>query len=514
MTISAILNSGQKGWLTVKSGKWKLSPFPPKSERERKRALIQFFHEAAPYQEQKQQLRSFWTFSEATKDPFLPEVIKRDGFLTALVKAHPLHTDWALYLLENFKEHTDKDPTLIVEAQDKPLYNRVMPTPNGLMAKLSVSARRAADREQIEHSIENFSRLAFEERPQMRKWQTYATLAHGSVYRELNQRELWLPDFEVRGKMVHYRCEEDLISEGIKTVLLFPEKGSRANGIYLIQGTNPYPSQPQTLASFLENFGKGGSGRGAYEHSWRRIHKHLKSLVRAADGRLVNVVGHSLGGSLSIQIALYSQAFVEENYAFNPPMPQEVDRDYFFSLPENSQKKLNIFINGDDFASWRLGACLFGNVYLVLGMEPWHALNIRKRDVSLVLPYVYKLLKNFAFTIPNHITSYLLDTHFVVIPFSEKEIAIENEERQKRIDHMKFLPTMNSSVRNFFRGVRRFFSRGSERRVLQNEIEILNMQAEELTGKTDKESLQKLEEIHEKREELHVQLRPLEMQRR
>jgi hypothetical protein len=514
MRVCEVLNSGQKGWLTVTEGKWKLSAFPSKNEKERRKALIQFFDEIAPLSEEKEKLRAFWTGVQQEQDPFLPEVIKRDGFLTALVKAYPLHTDWAAYLADHFPEYQIKVKAPIVEVQNHDLYNRVRPTPNGLMAKISVRARRTADCVQIEHSLENFARLAFEQRPWMRKWQTYATLAHGSVYRELNQRELLLPDFEVKGKMILYHCEEHLISEGIKTVSLFPEKGSRTNGIYLIQGTNPYPSQPQTLSSFLENFGKGGSGRGAYEHSWRLIHKHLKALVRHCGGKLVSVVGHSLGGSLGIQISLYSQVFIEESFAFNPPMPQENDRDYFYTLPESSQKKLNIFINGDDFASWRLGASLFGNVYLVLGMEPWNAMNVTKRDVGLVFPYFYKLLKNFVFTIPNHISSYLLDSHFVVVPLTDEELEIENNERQKRIDHMKFLPAMHSTLKNFFRGIRRFFSRSSERRVLQNEIELLNLQSEELFGKSDQESLEKLREIEEKKEELEVQIKRLEMQRR
>lgn len=527
--ITTFLEQHSKGWLSLQQESWHATPLKPKTGKECRKTLICLLRalieekvakKQITFNESSRQLRTLW--AQRMESPFdsLPEVVNRDPLLRMLVKGEPLSIEWLRPFVIDFlkDEHPGILPPLLVEARSKPLYHPVRPTPQGLMAKLTVRARKIADAKQIEESIENFSELAFEKDPQLRKWQTFATLAHGSAYRELHQKELWLPDFNIFGRLTRYTCEEDLISEGIKTAALYPEEGSGVHGIYLIQGSNPFPSQPHTMASFIENFGQGGSGRRAYEHSWRRIHKTLKKLMRAAEGRLPYIVGHSLGGSLAIQIGLYSQLFAEESFAFNPPMPQEKDYIYFRSLPESSQKKIQIFVNGDDFAFWRLGAAVFGQVYLVYGVEAWNGVLITKNDRRFIFPYLYKIYKNFALTIPSHLATYLLDSHFVVSLLSEEEKALENIQRQKRIDHLPFLPSLQEPGRQFFRTLRRIFSRTSEKRVLKNEIELLQMQEEELRFLTQENPLEKFEKkiahLQEKRHERELQLKRLEMRKR
>ena len=112
----------------------------------------------------------------------------------------------------------------------------------------------------------------------------------------------------------------------MKTASLFPQEEG-APSIYLCQGTELWPSQPSMFGSILANFAQHGAATEAYAHSWRRIHKHLRELGRPF------VAGHSMGGSMALQIGLYSHALVERVYAFNPPVPGERDALFYQKLP-------------------------------------------------------------------------------------------------------------------------------------------------------------------------------------
>ena len=274
-------------------------------------------------------------------------------------------------------------------------------------------------------------------------------------------------------------------------------------GIYLCQGTEMWPSQPSMLGSLVANLGIHGSATDAYRHSWRRIHKHLRAL-KVGD-KLPYVTGHSMGGAMALQIALYSHDLIEMAYASNPPLPNERDYDFYHKMQETRQKKLQVVANLDDFAFWRIGAKVIGQVRIHLGRTRWRYYPVHRWEMVLLIPAAIKLWLNILHSFPAHQHVIALDHCYVSLTLSEKEIEIENKERLHRFDYMRFLPQLYDPAKVIMNWLRKLFGWSLQEQYLKNEIEIIALHERELLSTRSEENSEEIEfelvELrHQKRE--------------
>lgn len=301
-------------------------------------------------------VRAVWRRVIRRKDPkTLPIIIRQDGFLCAYTLGEPLQMRTVYRIWKGIDQDALPEASHLksIDIQWNEMSHRlfgIVGAPQGFLSKFSTAIRLARDPSLLRRIGSDLRLLASVEDNTKRKELTLAVLSHGAVYRELEGKQLAVPCFDQPNKLLLYTCVQHLIEEGIKTVSLIPpEEEPEAPGLYLCQGTEIWPSQRAALGSILANFAFHGSATQAYAHSWRRLHKHLRDLA-LGNRPLPIIAGHSMGGSLVMQIALYSHSLIQEAHAFNPPMPNERDDAFYQQLPKEVQQQVYVYANLDDFA--------------------------------------------------------------------------------------------------------------------------------------------------------------------
>ncbi len=425
-------------------------------------------------------VRSLWIEeSDPHRPKSLPRIIGEDGFLRMYALGAPLQVDLFLRMWKRLGEPPE-DKTIelapIHVEWNTPdcSYHDVDATPPGLLPKLFRFSRLKKDKELLEKIAGDLKKFSSIENGEKRGFLTLAVLSHGAAYRELDGLILMVPSFQNKDHLVPYQCQQHLIAEGVKTVSLIPKEEGEPP-IYLCQGTELWPSQPSVLGSIMANFAEHGSATEAYAHSWRRIHKQLRDFSTPP-----LVAGHSMGGALAQQIALYSHNLVDQVYAFNPPAPHERDYYFYHQLTPASQAKLQIFANLDDFAFWRIGSKIIGNVTLFLGKKRWKYYPVTIWDCIFIFPAFFKFIMNVYHAFPAHQSIAALYENWASVKLTQEEIDKENIERTTRFDYLRFFPKLYNPTKNILTYIRRVFRWGLEQEYLRNEIELVSLHERDL----------------------------------
>ncbi|MCH9611039.1 MAG: hypothetical protein S4CHLAM81_13710 [Chlamydiales bacterium] len=496
-SIKGLLSEAPKGscYLTYEDG-WKYHKRAPKEKELNRVTLAKLFDSLGCPRKAWNLASPYWGRKS------LPKIISRDGFLRDYARGVPL----SLAFVQKMEGCQPEEEGVHIHwnPQAEQFYD-VVGAPPGFLSKFSVSVRKRRDKELTRQVGCDLALIAQFDCPQKRKYLTLAVLSHGAVYRELEGMTLQIPSFEEKGKLIPYVATQHLIAEGVKTVSLTPQE--EAPGIYLCQGTEMWPSQPAMLGSLIANLGIHGSATDAYRHSWRRIHKHLRELKQG--DLLPYVAGHSMGGAMAMQIALYSHDLIELAYASNPPLPNRRDYAFYQKLQEGRQQKLKIVANLDDFAFWRIGAKVIGQVRIHLGKTRWRYYPVHRWEMVLLIPAAIKLWLNVMHAFPAHQHVIALDRCYVSMHLTEEEIALENAERLHRFDYMRFLPKLYDPTRILLRWIRKLFGWPLQEQYIRNEIEIIALHERELLSTRNEENAQ---EVDFELEELALQKRDLEKQ--
>ncbi len=497
-------------WMFWEKGSYQTSLIKPKQAMANRETLAHLYLDCVKERADPQAnpfLRYLWTQVVDPKPPLgIPRIIGEDGFLRMYAMGSPLKVGLFRRIWERLQEKEELIKLLLpsplrVECQElsHPFYD-VDASPPGFAPKFFTRSRLKKDEELLQHIASDLKLIANIEKNEERKWLTLAILSHGAVYRELDRLVIEIPSFHEKGKWISYSCAQHFIAEGIKTVSLRPLQEG-ASGIYLCQGTELWPSQPSVLGSILANFAIHGSATAAYAHSWRRIHQHLREL-QGKEGKLPLVAGHSMGGSLAIQIGLYSHNLIENIYAFNPPMPNERDHEFYHHLSAAIKDKILIHVNLDDFAFWRIGAKVVGKVTLFLGKSRWRYFPITYKDYLLLFVALGKFIVNVRRAFPAHQHIIALYENWVSVELTEAEIAKENQERTARFDYLHFFPRLYRPLNRLVRWIRRWFGWSFEQEYLRNEVEIIALHERDLM---DTLTVENKEEIEKELRELRRQ---------
>lgn len=450
-------------------------------------------------------LREIWR-REAQMHPRwdLPLVLAKDAFLQMYAEGEPVTV--GLFRKIASGTHEQSAPTLspihIGKTEDYARYHGVKSLPPGVKAKLSSQWRKKSDPElllRVQSDLNNLIRIKDHEE---RVWLTLTILSHCAAYRELHGMLLYVPSTVEKNVLVPYALSEHLIWEGVKTISMRPlDREHLEPGIYLCQGTEIWPSQPLMLGSIFANLSSHGSATEPYAHSWRQIHRHLRALQKG--GKRPLVAGHSMGGALATQIALYSHPLISKAYAFNPPVVEERDFHVFHRLSERAQAKLLVYANIDDLPFWRIGSYVIGKVHLLLGEKRWKYYPFKEVERFLFLPALVKAYRNLTHLVPAHQNIVSLMRTYCVLLLSEEEIKVENLERVLRRDKISFFPKMYKVVRFLMEFTRRHFRWEKRREYLLSQLEIIELHEQDLqetlmtTGGDD--ISQELQELHEQK---------------
>jgi len=458
-------------------------------------------------------VRALWSeYLPKKKDKTLPQIIRNDGFLRMYAVGAVVTVDFTRALLKVFEYGTLPDvsevkPISFGECSNWQDYFDVDATPPGFLAKFFKTFRLRADAKMLQQVRQDLRLASGIADPIKRARVACALLSFAAAYREIDQQIMQVPHFEKEGTLVSFACNQHLLAEGVKTISLTPLEEHPP--IYLCQGTELWPSQPMMLGSILANLGEHGSATDVYAHSWRRIHKQLRDLYEQT-GQLPIVTGHSMGGALAMQVALYSHSLIDHAYAFNPPLPGPRDEQFYQTLSPAIQSQLSIFANLDDMAFWRIGEKLFGNVTIFMAKERWRYFPVKLIDALLFIPAVVKLIANIIYALPAHQRVVDLCENYLFFTLSSAEIALENRERRERFDYLRFLPRLYDPLRlsiNFFRKI---FKSNLQEELLSNEIEIIALHERDLidtmTESNKKETFKQLEALKQQKRTLQDKL--------
>ncbi len=509
----------KQGWLLWKEDQLVTEAEKPIFRRDNRETLARVYldfvrrvQKRAVWEEASRFVRSLWIEECPPARPkTLPRIIGEDGFLRMYALGEPLPTDIYYRILdrldEPFEEKTiELNPICVEWNKDFTHFFDEDATPPGVLAKLFTRKRLKTDKIQLDHvrhDLEQIAQLVDNDR---RRFLTLAVLSHGAAYREIEGKILKIPSFFESGKLNSYRCHKHLIAEGVRTVSVEPLHKD-AVPIYLCQGTELWPSQPSMIGSIMANFGPHGSATEAYAHSWRRIHKHLRDLH---NGHFPYVAGHSMGGSMAMQIGLYSHDLIEKSYAFNPPLPNDRDYKFYHKMDEERQKKVIVSANLDDFAFWRIGAKIIGNVTLYLSKRRWRYYPVGLWDCILIIPAFAKFILNVRHAFPAHQNIFALSENWVSFVPTQAEIEREHQERRTRFDYLRFFPKLYDPMKVMFPFLNRLFRWHMEAQYLRNEIEIIALHERDLIDALTDENRdvieQELRELHRQKQILRKQL--------
>lgn len=459
-------------------------------------------------------VRSIWIeegWQKRSKN--IPRIFGEDGFLHRYLEGVPVSLTlfkkiWGRLSSSSEERVITLNPINVQWNEGIESFFDVDATPPGFLPKLYMAWRLKKDEEllkQIAHDLELISRI---EDRKKRTLLTLAVLSHGAAYRELDGKRIQVPSFEEPRKLITYVGYQHLIAEGLKTISLEPTVQG-APGIYVCQGTELWPSQPSVLGSILANFAMHGSATEAYAHSWRRIHKHLRDLKR--DSLDPIVCGHSMGGAMAIQIGLFSHDLVDQIWAFNPPVSNDRDYEFYQHMSEEERSKIFVVANQDDFAFWRIGAKVIGNVTLFLGKRRWRYYHVSVWDCLLIFPAFVKFILNVRHAFPAHQRIIALSDNYLSVELTQEEIEKENMERTHRFDYLHFFPKLYDPVKTLMHYVRRFFGWSLEDAYLCSEIEVITLLEEDLidtiTAENKEEIEHELEELRRQKARLQKRLK-------
>ncbi|MEZ5314755.1 MAG: hypothetical protein R3E91_00865 [Chlamydiales bacterium] len=508
----------RKGWILWKENAFSLVHTKPLKKPKNRETLAHVYMacveacKAESWEEANRLIRFIWIQENPpTKSASLPRIIDQDGFLRMYALGQPLCTELFFRIWERINDSIDikkidLHPICIEWNEESALYFDENATPPGLLPKLFITHRLKKDKEQLSNIYQDLARLAYIQDDFRRQWLTLAILSHGAAYREIEGKILKIPSFKKSDQLVAYRCHKHLIAEGVRTISMVPMK-EKAIPIYLCQGTELWPSQPSMIGSIMANFATHGSATAAYAHSWRRIHKHLRDLY---NGELPFVVGHSMGGSLAIQIGLYSHDLIHQAHAFNPPNPNRRDYEFYRSMDEIRKRKILISANLDDFAFWRVGEKVIGNVTVFLGKKRWRYYPVYFIDCILLIPAIVKFMFNIWHAFPAHQHILPLSENWLSFHLTEKEIEQENKERAQRFDYLHFFPKLYDPMKSLFCFLRKFFKWRMEAQYLRNEIEIITLHERDLidmiNDENHKEIMRELRTLQIQKEHLRQKL--------
>jgi len=485
-------------WLLWERDCFVLVKHKPLDRAQNRETLARFYVACAdklggPFEKASKLVRYFWIQECATKKRgTLPQIIRKDPFLRMYALGMGLSTSlfqkiWKR-VIEPIDHITPYLEPIYVNWNDPTLnFYDVDATPPGILPKLFSYFRIKKDKELIDKIVSDLKNISTLDNSHQRKWLTLAVLSHGAAYREIDKVELMLPSFTQKDHLVAYECHQHLIADGVKTISLVP-KESQAPSIYLCQGTELWPSQPSMLGSILANFATHGSATGAYAHSWRRIHKHLRDLP----GNPI-VAGHSMGGALAMQMGLYSHHLIDQAYAFNPPVPHRRDYSFYHKMSEKNQQKIILSANLDDFAFWKVGAKVIGNVTLFLGKKRWKYHSVGMWDCAFILPAFVKSIKNIWHAFPAHQKVVALHENWISVKLSYEEIETENLDRTTRFDYLHFFPKLYDPMKVLLTYARKIFKWGLEEEYLRNEIELIALHERELIDTRTEENIKEIE---------------------
>ncbi len=477
--------SSQKGFYTAKS--------LPKNRKTNRDVWARFYDACVTKTGSNKRVRAVWnSVLHSSGKRVIPSIVWRDGFLANYTLGNPLRIGRVM-LLWNEIQHREVDPTLnpikIFWNERFEEFFDIVGAPPGFLSKFVRTIRLRRDSLLLGKIASDLQLVAEIEEHSLRKTLTLAILSHAAAYRELEGRQLAIPSFTTPNQLICYTCNQHLIEEGVKTISLIPPPSEpQACGIYLCQGTEIWPSQQSTLGSIVANFAIHGSATEAYAHSWRRIHKHLKDLVDDEHRPLPIITGHSMGGSLAIQVALYSHGLIQQAHAFNPPMPNERDYEFYTQLAKATQSKVFVHANLDDFAFWRIGSKVIGNVTIYFGKKRWRYYPISLANTLTFFPAVVKLILNLKHAFPAHQHVFPFDEHSLMVTLTKEEIELENKERSKRFDYLRFFPKLYDPMRVFMKIVRRTLGWSLEEEFLRNELEIVMLHEQDLCESSTKEN--------------------------
>jgi hypothetical protein len=488
MKLQELIEKQGEGWVVWQQEDFFITEKMPRQKQVNRETLARLYaacinqvqqNSKATYEEASRIVRSLW-IEESEQKPAksLPRILGEDGFLRMYALGAPCSLTLLRRILRRTLEPMDAkviqlEPIYVEWNEPATRFYDVDATPPGLLSKFIRTLRLKKDRELLRRIASDLETVSKFNEAEKRKLLTLAILSHGAAYRELEGHQIFLPSFTEKEKLIPYICRQHLIAEGLKTVSLIPLI-EEAKAIYLCQGTEFWPSQPSMLGSIIANFGEHGSATEAYAHSWRRIHQHLRELKSPL------VAGHSMGGSLAIQIGLYSHNLVDCAYAFNPPVPNERDYAFYQQLSAESQKKIQIIANLDDFAFWRIGSKIIGNVTLFLGKKRWKYYAVNLWDCILLIPAFIKFIRNVHHAFPAHQRIAALYENWVWVNLTQEEIEKENYERTRRFDYLSFLPKLYDPLKVLLTYIRRIFKWGLEKEYLSNEIEIIALHERDL----------------------------------
>lgn len=490
-------------------------------ESERRKILSHFFHTLVEELVKKGETRSrasslvrqIWREEGGSSYSHgLPLLIEEDGFLRMYARGDTLTPSFSEAMHRRIREDLSKQEVLLSPlflGETLESFFDVNATPPGFLSKISQRSRLRKEGELIAKIQSDLEKVAHIGELEKRRVLTLAILAHGASYRELEGKVLYIPTLvSAKNELIAFGIKQHLLWEGIKTLSIFPmEQEEEERGIYLCQGTEIWPSQPSMLGSIFANFGKEGAATEPYAHSWRQIHKHLREL---SCGNLPYVAGHSMGGSLAIQIMLYSHALIEKAYVYNSQGVGERDYRVYKRFSSEVRQKLHLFVNLDDLPFWRMGAKVVGHVTCYIGERRWKYRTIKKWEVYALIPAMVKSIGNMLNALPAHQKIVPLHSSYVYFNLSPSEIAQENAERVTRFDYLDFLPKFYLPLRGLLRLVRRLFGWQLFEEYIKSQIEIIELHEEELreiiSHHVDSESVKQLEELARAKEELYRRL--------
>lgn len=463
-------------------------------------------------------VRSLWTKEAWKKCPKnFPCIFGDDGFLRMYVLGEPLSVALFRRLWQHLsspqKKVVNLNPIHVEWNQQTETFFDIDATPPGFLPKLYSAWRLKKDEELLQKIAHDFELISHIEDNHRRTLLTMAVLSHGAAYRELEGKVLKIPSFQEPRRLIAYICYQHLVAEGVKTISLEPTaKG--IPGIYACQGTELWPSQPSVLGSILANFATHGSATEAYAHSWRRIHKHLRDLKKEK-GPYPLVCGHSMGGALAMQIGLYSHGLIEKIYAFNPPVPNERDYAFYKQMSKKLQRNISVIANLDDFAFWRIGAKVIGNVTLFLGKKRWRYYHVSIWDCLLIFPAFVKFILNVRHAFPAHQCIVGLSDSYLWLELTEEEIDRENAERTHRFDYLHFFPKLYDPVKTLLHFFRKIFGWSMEEAYIGSEIEVIALHEQDLidalTDENEEEIESQLEELKKQKERLQKRLQRIRL---
>lgn len=476
------------------------------SREERRRTLFEAFKSLVAMRGGDNALvRGLWDEKAPLIPPTLPSALEEDSFVRMYAEGEALTLGLVRAVATLVPTKPLPPPLFLEERQDAHAYHDVSSLPEGMRSKISRTLRRKSEPQLLKWVQEDLLRACTIADLEMRRWVTLSILCHGASYRDLEGRVLFIPSLVKEGhtETLPFACREHLLWEGIKTVSVFPlERENEERGFYLCQGTQVWPSQPLMLETISASLSEKGVAAEPYAHAWKQVHQHLLELKKRG-GLLPYVGGHSMGGALASQIALYSHPYLESAFAFNPPVVESLDAAIYERLSFRSQVKLQVFAGIDDFPFWRIGSHVIGKVRILAGEKRWKYHPVTRRDMLFFLPALIKSLGNIAPIILSHRRVIFLMRTFLVLPLTTTQINRENRERPHRFDNIRFIPKFYRLVRFLVTLRRKYFKWEKREDYLKSRLEIVQLHIQDLEATHallhDADILHELDTLYEER---------------